>query len=131
MPYVLARSWKGQVLPPGALGYPKNHPNVFSYARPRYFKGRGFRGLGQVMSPYSDYQTFSCNPLNVAGCGASDLLVISDTCGKALQACFYASNAPGASAGLNINAPSNPSAPLPPTAGPISTTELQQQMANP
>lgn len=52
--YQLAPSWRGQVLPPGVLGYPRSHPNVYSYARPVYIPGRGFvtlglgrRGLGQ------------------------------------------------------------------------------------
>lgn len=63
--YVLAPRWKGQVLPPGARGYPRSHPNVFSYARPRYVVGRGFvsRGLGQDSSTLTTDTSLNCSLL--------------------------------------------------------------------
>ncbi len=47
---VSAPNWKGQYLPAGAAGMPANHPQVFTYAEPRFYPRRGFRGLGQTLN---------------------------------------------------------------------------------
>ena len=120
MSYILAPKWKGQVLRPGALGYPASHPNVYSYARPKYYAGRGFAGLGDS-APW----TPTCNPGTVDACNFSDWLFgTSAACAAGLNACFYASQAPGASGGINLVS-------TPPGAGPISTPTLIQQTAVP
>lgn len=113
MPYVVAKNWKGQTLPPGALGYPRSHPNVYSYARPRYFKGRGFAGLGQ---------SNACNIASTPGCTWLDWIWMSDSCQAALDACFYGTNPGGANA-LSLSPP--------PSAGPISSDTLASQTIAP
>ncbi len=115
MPYQLAPSWRGQALPPGALGYPVNHPNVYSYARPVYIKGRGFvtlrRGLGQSVSSITS--TLGCDAVSIPasqGCSAGDASLAllgfapSAACQKAINDCIYGNK-------LTIPAPAPPPAP--------------------
>lgn len=124
---VRAANWKGAYLPWGAAGMPASHPEAFAYAEPRWIPGRGIgryrrRGIGQAST--SPVWTASCNPGTVDACSWTDWLFgTSAACAAGLQQCFYAANAPGASAGLNL---SNP-----PSAGPISTAELVAQTAAP
>jgi len=82
---------------------PRSHPNVFSYARPKYYKGRGFRGLG-------DGNAVSCNVFNTPGCSFSDIFSESNQCATALQQCMN----PGTA--LTV--------PLPPGAGPAPASAL-------
>lgn len=98
MSYVLAPRWKGQILPPGARGYPASHPNVFSFARPRYLAGRGFFGLGQTLNP-------TCDILNTPGCSWTDTLWMSEACQQALSNCTYGAGAPLA---LTVQPPAAP-----------------------
>lgn len=133
MPYILAPSWKGQVLPPGALGYPANHPNVYSYARPKYYAGRGFagwrRGVGQasagVIAALSSNAagvaidptwTPACNPSTIPACSWSDWLFgVSAPCAAAWQTCFYGTG-PGGGAALNVAGSSSGAGPAPAVA---------------
>jgi hypothetical protein len=94
--------------------------------------------MGQTLSDVTS--TLGCDAVSIPaskGCSLSDGAAaafgfsVSAACQTAINNCIYAANAPGASAGLNINAPSNPSAPLPPSAGPISTPELILQTQDP
>lgn len=134
--YQLAPSWRGQVLPPGVLGYPRSHPNVYSYARPVYIPGRGFvtlglgrRGLGQSVSSVTS--TFGCDAVSLPACSAWDAtqallgFTPSTACQQAIAACMQASAAPGASAGLPLTTSTYTG------AGPISTPTLVSQTANP
>lgn len=110
MPYVLARNWTGQVLPPGARGYPRSHPNVFSYSRPRYFKGRGFRGLGQTAAGYTPGMgiAYGCTVQSVNACTFWDNFgTPSETCQAGIVACVAAVQAALASpaAGSTSGAP--------------------------
>jgi hypothetical protein len=132
--YQLAPTWRGQVLPPGVLGYPRSHPNVYSYARPVYIPGRGFvtlglgrRGLGQSLSSVTS--TFGCDAVSLPACSAWDAtqallgFAPSAPCTAAIENCLQTQNATPL-----VLAPGGA---LPPGAGPISTANLVAQTATP
>ena len=101
MPYVAAKNWKGQTLPPGALGYPPSHPNVYSYARPRYIAGRGFSGLGRSGGYHwrrrgiGQASSTTCSMTALPQCTEGDIAAqnilgswaVSNACTSALAAC--------------------------------------------
>lgn len=131
MPYELAPNWSGEYLPHGAPGMPASHPYQFVYARPRWTR-RGFTGLGQsgdVVAVASGLvNTAQCNIANLPECSWLDGFWLSSGCEQALQNCIYATGSQGGTANvLDLT----PGGQLPPSAGPISTPELQQQTANP
>jgi hypothetical protein len=101
---VAAPNWKGQYLPWGASGMPASHPQVFSFAQPKFIPGRGFTGLGVGPLPSRPRRRWqarrglgqtSCSMTSLPQCSEGDIVAynligsigVSSACSQAQAAC--------------------------------------------